>query len=77
MIEDELGPQSVADDIRRVSRQGQCRERSIFARLDRHRHHYRVGRVRLAAPGMPPVLAQETPAIRVKEPLATVIKSAK
>ena len=39
MIEDELGPQSVADDIRRVSRQGQCRERSIFARLDRHRHH--------------------------------------
>ena len=50
MIEDELGPQSVADDIRRVSRQGQCRERSIFARLDRHRHHYRVGRVRLAAP---------------------------
>ena len=59
MIEDELGPQSVADDISRVSRQGQCCERSIFARLDR----LRVGRVRLAAPGMPPVLAQGTPAM--------------
>ena len=68
MIEDELGPQSVADDIRRVSRQGQCRERSIFARLDRHRHHYRVGRVRLAAPGMPPVLAQGAPAIGLARP---------